>query len=68
MASTHGYITIIIITNTILPMQVCRMLRSSQPMYLKVDRSPDGSELDHRHKLQMKLLVMCRRCVQLLRR
>ena len=37
------------------------MLRSSQPVYLKVDRSPDGSELDHRHKLQMKLLVMCRR-------
>ncbi|KAJ1407993.1 hypothetical protein B484DRAFT_403653, partial [Ochromonadaceae sp. CCMP2298] len=41
--------------------EVCRMLRSSTNLFLKVDRAAEASELDHRHKLQMRLLVLCRR-------
>eukprot|EP00597_Dinobryon_sp_UTEXLB2267_P010954 CAMPEP_0170103926 /NCGR_PEP_ID=MMETSP0020_2-20130122/3807_1 /TAXON_ID=98059 /ORGANISM="Dinobryon sp., Strain UTEXLB2267" /LENGTH=1561 /DNA_ID=CAMNT_0010327631 /DNA_START=662 /DNA_END=5347 /DNA_ORIENTATION=+ len=41
--------------------EVCRMLRSSQSIYLKVEKAPEVSELDHRHKLQMRLLALCRR-------
>ena len=37
------------------------MLRSSQPVYLKFEKAPEVSELDHRHKLQMKLLLLVRR-------
>lgn len=37
------------------------MLRSSQPSYLKFEKAPEVSELDHRHKLQMKLLGLVRR-------
>jgi hypothetical protein len=47
--------------------QVCRMLRSSQPLYLKVEKTPDVSELDYRHKLQLKLLVLVRRYAPLAR-
>ncbi len=38
------------------------MLRSSSSIYVKVEKSPEVSELDHRHKLQMRLLTLCRRC------
>jgi len=41
--------------------QVCRMLRSSHHVYLKFEKAPEVSELDHRHKLQMKLLLLLRR-------
>lgn len=41
--------------------EVCRMLRSSRHVYLKVEKPPELSELDYRHKLQMRLLVLCRR-------
>eukprot|EP01035_Chromulina_nebulosa_P021749 gene21749-28145_t len=40
--------------------EVCRMLRSSTSIYVKVEKSPEISELDHRHKLQMRLLTLCR--------
>lgn len=40
------------------------MLRSSQPSYLKFEKPPEVSELDHRHKLQMKLLSLVRRCAK----
>lgn len=30
--------------------EVCRLLRSSKPMYLKVERSAEISDLDHRAK------------------
>lgn len=43
------------------------MLRSSEHIYLKIEKPPDVSELDHRHKQQMKLLLLCRRSVALYR-
>ena len=46
--------------------QVCRLLRSSQPLYLKYEKAPEVSELDHRHKLQLKLLNLVKRCDSLL--
>ena len=41
--------------------EVCRMLRSSQSIYLRVEKAPEVSDLDHRHKLQLRLLTLCRR-------
>lgn len=41
--------------------EVCRLLRSSGGVYLRLEKSPEVSDLDHRHKLQMRLLVLCRR-------
>ena len=41
--------------------EACRMLRSSRPIYLRLDKAPETSDLDHRHKLQMRLLSLCRR-------
>jgi hypothetical protein len=41
--------------------EVCRMLRSSKPSYLKVDRSAEISDVDFRLKLQEKLNSLLRR-------
>ena len=41
--------------------EVCRMLKSSTPNYLKVERTPDASEMDYRAKQQNKLLMLLRR-------
>ena len=41
--------------------EVCRLLRSSLPCYLKVERSPESSETDFRLKQQTKLMTLCRR-------
>ena len=41
--------------------EVCRLLRSSSGMYLRLEKAPEVSDLDHRHKLQMRLLILCRR-------
>ena len=41
--------------------EVCRMLRSSKHIYLRVERTPENSDLEHRSKLQMRLLTLCRR-------
>lgn len=41
--------------------EVCRILRSSKPIYIKVDRSADVSDLDHRAKLLEKLSLHLRR-------
>jgi anaphase-promoting complex subunit 1 len=41
--------------------EVCRILTSSQPLYLKVEKPPELSELDYRHKLQLRLLSLSRR-------
>ena len=39
--------------------EVCRMLRCSRPIYLRVERMPETTDLEHRHKLQMRLLALC---------
>lgn len=41
--------------------EVCRLLRSSSGVYLRLEKAPEVSDLDHRHKLQMRLLILCRR-------
>lgn len=41
--------------------EVCRILKSSAPLYLKLERSPEASELDFRGKQQSKLLLLIRR-------
>ena len=41
--------------------EVCRMLRSSENVYIKLEKAPEISDLDHRQKLQYKLLIHCRR-------
>ena len=41
--------------------EVCRLLRSSAGVYLRLEKAPEVSDLDYRHKLQMRLLVLCRR-------
>ncbi|RYH29096.1 hypothetical protein EON65_09710 [archaeon] len=41
--------------------EACRMLRSSVPVYLKVERAPEDSEIDRRQKLQTRLLALCKR-------
>jgi hypothetical protein len=41
--------------------EVCRLLRSSAGVYLRLEKAPEVSDLDHRHKLQMRLLILCRR-------
>lgn len=41
--------------------EVARMLNSSKPLYLKLERAPDSSDLEHRRKMQLKLLSLCRR-------
>mmetsp|Transcript_6661 Transcript_6661/g.5971 ORF Transcript_6661/g.5971 Transcript_6661/m.5971 type:complete len:924 (+) Transcript_6661:1297-4068(+) len=41
--------------------EVCRLLRSSKPHYLRVVRPVEMSDLDFRHKQQVKLLALCRR-------
>jgi anaphase-promoting complex subunit 1 len=41
--------------------EVCRMLKSSKPCYLKLERSPESSEIEHRQKQQIRLLIVCRR-------
>lgn len=41
--------------------EVCRLLRSSGGVYLRLEKAPEVSDLDYRHKLQMRLLVLCRR-------
>jgi hypothetical protein len=41
--------------------EACRMLRSSGTIYLRVEKAPETSDLDHRHRLQMRLLTLCRR-------
>jgi hypothetical protein len=41
--------------------EVCRLLRSSRPLYLRVERSAEATDQSHRHKQQLKLLSLCRR-------
>lgn len=41
--------------------EVCRMLCSSKSLYLKLEKAPEVSDLDHRGKLQQRLMVYCRR-------
>lgn len=41
--------------------EVSRILRSSRPIYLKLEKSPDNDDLEYRKRLQMKLLILCRR-------
>ncbi len=41
--------------------EVCRMLTSSRPVYLKIDKPAELSELEYRHKQQLRLLVLFRR-------
>jgi hypothetical protein len=41
--------------------EACRMLRSSNSIYLRLEKAPDTSDLDHRHQLQLRLLSLCRR-------
>lgn len=41
--------------------QVCRLLRSSLPCYLNLERSPEQSEPEFRQKQQLRLLTLCRR-------
>ena len=41
--------------------ETCRMLRSSASIYLRLEKNPETSDLDHRHQLQMRLLSLCRR-------
>jgi hypothetical protein len=41
--------------------EVCRILQSSRNIYLRVDRTAEVSDLEHRQKLQMRLLTLCRR-------
>lgn len=42
-------------------MEVCRMLRATAPLYLRVDRPPEMSDAAHRLKLQQRLLALARR-------
>ena len=41
--------------------EVCRLLRSSRPLYLRLERAPETNDQQHRHKIQVKLLSLCRR-------
>lgn len=41
--------------------EACRLLRSSESIYLRVDKAPETSDLDHRHRMQLRLLTLCRR-------
>eukprot|EP01039_Chlorochromonas_danica_P006496 gene6496-7162_t len=41
--------------------EVCRMLRSSIPLYVKVERAPEDTEVERRQKLQHKLFSLCKR-------
>ena len=41
--------------------EVYRLLNSSKPLYLKVEKQPDMSEMDFRQKQQLKLSLLCRR-------
>ena len=41
--------------------EACRLLRSSDSIYLRVDKAPETTDLDHRHRIQMRLLTLCRR-------
>lgn len=41
--------------------EVCRMLNSTKNIYLRIDKAPETTDLDHRHKLQLRLLTLCRR-------
>lgn len=43
--------------------EAVRFLRSSVPVYLKVDRAAEVSDLEYRRKLQMVLLLLCRRAL-----
>jgi hypothetical protein len=41
--------------------EACRLLRSSRSLYLRVEKAPDATDLDHREKQQLRLLTLCRR-------
>jgi hypothetical protein len=41
--------------------EVCRMLRSSAPCFLKLEKSPEASEMEYRQKQQIRLLTLIRR-------
>jgi len=41
--------------------EVCRMLRASKSIYLRVEKSPESSDLEHRNRLQLRLTALCRR-------
>ena len=41
--------------------EVCRLLRSSKTLFLKVERSPEATDVSHRYKQQLRLLSLCRR-------
>lgn len=41
--------------------EACRLLRSSKTLFLKVERSPEATDVSHRDKQQQRLLSLCRR-------
>jgi len=41
--------------------EVCRLLRSSRPLYVRLERAPETNDQQHKHKIQVKLLSLCRR-------
>ena len=41
--------------------EAARILRSSRSLYLRLDKAPEMSDMEHREKLQAKLTVLCRR-------
>ena len=43
--------------------EVSRILRSSAPQYLRVERTLDASDVTHRQEQQKKLLQLCRRAL-----
>jgi len=45
--------------------EVCRILCSSKKIYLRVDKAPETTDLDHRIRLQTRLLTLCRRTLAL---
>jgi hypothetical protein len=45
--------------------EVCRLLRSSKTHLLKVERSPEATDVSHRYKQQLRLLSICRRSLAL---
>ena len=43
--------------------ELCRIMRSTTPHYLRVERTPDSTDIQHRHKQQLKLLSICKRAL-----
>ncbi|TDH70570.1 uncharacterized protein CCR75_005107 [Bremia lactucae] len=45
--------------------EVARLLRSSRPLCLKIEKSPDSSDLDYAQQQQARLLLLCKRSMAL---